>query len=191
MAISIPDGKPYISYDPQGEIFAAYLTTDGVSLYDPRNHGKGPFKSFDHTLGKSAEITGLKFSPNGRQIMVTTTNQIHLYDAFTGVKSSLTLGGHVNRTGVALEASFSPDSQYIFSGSTDGRVHVWNAFRGYKVCVLDAETPEAIRCVKFSPKHMLLATGCSVLSFWLPALHQDALKEEFPDMDDVIVPPRN
>jgi hypothetical protein len=38
---------------------------------------------------------------------------------------------------------------------------------------------------------MLLATGCSVLSFWLPALHHDALKEEFPDMDDVIVPSRN
>lgn len=46
---------------------------------------------------------------------------------------SLSLQGHLNNKGMPLEASFSPDSQFIFSGSTDGRVHVWNAETGYKV----------------------------------------------------------
>lgn len=43
------------------------------------------------------------------------------------------LKGHFNNKGIPLEASYSPDSQFIFSGSTDGRVHVWNADTGYKV----------------------------------------------------------
>ena len=31
------------------------------------------------------------------------------------------------------EASFSPDSQFVISGSTDGRIHIWNAENGQKV----------------------------------------------------------
>jgi len=41
--------------------------------------------------------------------------------------------GHSNNKGIPLEASFSPDSQFVFSGSTDGRVHAWHAESGHKV----------------------------------------------------------
>ena len=60
--------------------------------------------------------TGLKFSPDGRYILITTNGSvIRLLDAFDGtIKHSLK--GHVNEVGDPLEASFSPDSHYIFSG---------------------------------------------------------------------------
>ena len=39
----------------------------------------------------------------------------------------------MNDKKLALEASFSPDSQFVFSGSSDGKVHAWNAETGHRV----------------------------------------------------------
>ena len=39
----------------------------------------------------------------------------------------------MNNRGVPIEGCFSPDSKYVISGSSDGRVHAWNADTGYKV----------------------------------------------------------
>ena len=46
-----------------------------------------------------------------------------------------TFAGHMNNRGVPIEGCFSPDSKYVISGSSDGRVHAWNADTGYKVRV--------------------------------------------------------
>ena len=35
--------------------------------------------------------------------------------------------GHLNSKQLPLEASFSPDSQFVISGSSDGRIHIWNS----------------------------------------------------------------
>ena len=60
---------------------------------------------------------------------------IRLIDAFNG-NSLQTFTGHSNSKAIPLEASFSPDSQYVLSGATDGRVHIWNAENGTKICAL-------------------------------------------------------
>ena len=102
------------------------------------------------------EWTGLKFSPDGKTILLSTNGGvIRLVDAFHGNPThSLTVNdnlftnfkklhsihfydlfpkGHVNDKKLALEASFSPDSQFVFSGSSDGKVHAWNAETGHRV----------------------------------------------------------
>lgn len=82
---------------------------------------------------KDVEWTGLKFSPDGKTILISTNGSlIRLIDAFNG-KLMQTFTGHVNTKAIPLEASFSPDSQFVISGSTDGRVHIWNAENGTKV----------------------------------------------------------
>jgi len=43
-----------------------------------------------------------------------------LIDAFTGSLLQ-TFTGHLNSKNLPLEASFSPDSQFVISGSSDGR----------------------------------------------------------------------
>ena len=128
---------------------------------------------------KDVEWTGLKFSPDGKSILVSTNGSlIRLIDAFTG-QTQRTFTGHLNSKGIPLEASFSPgkcgsytlfniplvsigmastkfmqtfycscyiyaeffksfpDSQFVISGSTDGRVHIWNAENGTKVRLLE------------------------------------------------------
>ncbi|KAL0273683.1 UNVERIFIED_CONTAM: hypothetical protein PYX00_006306 [Menopon gallinae] len=90
-------------------------------------------------------------------------------DAFHGTPLQ-TFTGHLNNKGIPIEASFSPDSQFVFSGSTDGRVHVWNAETGYKVSVLNANHPGPVQCVQFNPKYMMLASACTNMAFWLPTV---------------------
>lgn len=80
--------------------------------------------------------------------------------------------GHLNNKGIPIEASFSPDSQFIFSGSTDGRVHVWNADTGFKVCALNGDHPGPVQCVQFNPKYMMLASACTNMAFWLPTVEE-------------------
>lgn len=133
-------------------------------------HFQGPFVTFKLTQEKECDWTGLKFSKDGKTILISTNGSIiRLIDAFHGTPLQ-TFTGHLNNKGIPIEASFSPDSQFIFSGSTDGRVHVWNADTGYKVCVLNADHPGPVQCVQFNPKYMMLASACTNMAFWLPAI---------------------
>lgn len=69
-----------------------------------------------------------------------------------------------------IEASFSPDSQSVFVGGVDGRIHVWNAVAGNNVCTLDIDTHHRapVQCVQFNPRYMMLASAGENLAFWLP-----------------------
>lgn len=67
----------------------------------------------------------------------------------------------MNNKGIALEASFSPDSNYVFSGSTDGQIYGWSSESGRLVATLPSEHNPVIQCVQFNPKYMMLATACN------------------------------
>ena len=68
---------------------------------------------------KDLEWTGLKFSPDGKTILVSTNGSlIRLIDAFTGA-TLRTFTGHLNSKNLPLEASFSPDSQFVISGNIE------------------------------------------------------------------------
>ena len=79
------------------------------------------------------EWTGLRFSPHGKFILLTTNGSVmRLLDAFDGHPMQ-TFAGHLNNRGVPIDGCFTPDSRFVISGSTDGRVHAWNAESGFKV----------------------------------------------------------
>lgn len=98
--------RPVAAFDPEGLIFAAGVNSESVKLYDLRSfdkvfivqlkfsifvyihglfHFKGPFASFRLNTEKTCEWTGLKFSPDGKTILLSTNSSIiRLVDAFHG-----------------------------------------------------------------------------------------------------------
>ncbi|GFR33543.1 WD repeat-containing protein 82 [Trichonephila clavipes] len=162
--------RSVVNYDPEGLIFAVGLNSELIKLYDLKSFDKGPFNTFRLPQDKGCDWTGLKFSPDGKTILISTNGQvIHLIDAFQGTPLQ-EFTGHVNNKGMPLEASFSPDSQFIFSGSTDGRVHVWSAETGTKTAELFCDHTGPVQCVQFNPKYMLLASACTNMAFWVPTV---------------------
>ncbi|KAK3579396.1 hypothetical protein CHS0354_029703 [Potamilus streckersoni] len=161
-------GRPVAAFDPEGLIFAAGINSEMLKLYDLRSFDRGPFATFKLPQDKECDWTGLKFSGDGKLILISTNGSvIRLIDAFQGTPLQ-TFMGHANNKGIPLEASFSPDSQFVFSGSTDGRIHCWNTETGAKVAVLNCDHPNPVQCVQFNPKYMMLATCCTNTAFWLP-----------------------
>ncbi|XP_013794751.1 WD repeat-containing protein 82-like [Limulus polyphemus] len=165
-------GQPVANFDPEGLIFAVGVTGEGVKLYDLRSFDKGPFTTFKVPHNKDCEWTGLKFSPDGKSLLISTNGQaLHLIDAFHGT-SLHTFKGHMNTKGMSIEASFSPDSQFVFTGSTDGKIHVWSAETGAKTAVLTSDQAGPVQCVQFSPKYMMLASASTNMAFWLPTVEE-------------------
>ncbi|OQR78781.1 WD repeat-containing protein 82-like [Tropilaelaps mercedesae] len=164
------NGRPVGNFDPEGLIFAVGLNSESIKLYDLRTFDKGPFNTFKLPQDKDFDWTGLKFSPDGKTILISTNGTvIHLVDAFNG-NSLQKFTGFANSRRIPLEASFSPDSQFVFSGSSDGCVHAWNADTGTKLAMLRAEHTGPVGCVQFNPKYMMLASACNNMAFWLPTL---------------------
>uniref|UniRef100_A0A672ZZ62 ADF-H domain-containing protein n=1 Tax=Sphaeramia orbicularis TaxID=375764 RepID=A0A672ZZ62_9TELE len=154
-------GKPVCSFDPEGLIFAAGINSEMVKLYDLRSFDKGPFATFKLQYDRTCEWTGLKFSNDGKLILLSTNGgALRILDAFKGAVLH-SFGGYNNNKGVTLEASFTPDSQFVMIGSEDGKIHVWNAESGMKVALLDGKHTGPITCLQFNPKFMTFASACS------------------------------
>lgn len=123
---------------------------------------------------ESPEIKYLKFSNNGLYLLGTTSEMILIIDSFTGEILGK-LFGDISEGDVAFKADFSPDSKYVASGSESGKILIWNVEkinlslnpeRKSNVLIsLDAH-PQTANCVKFSPKHALLASACTNLLLW-------------------------
>lgn len=167
-------GRPIANYDPEGLIFVVGIDNEIIKLYDIRHFDKGPFNTFK--LSKPAQNPqptwiSLKFSPDGKQILLSTDLEIlYTIDAFSGAPLHvLTMGmAHSKPLLHPCEATYSPDSQYILCGAQDGSVHVWSASKGTSVTKLRGEREAPIQCVQFNPRYMMLASACSKLSFWIP-----------------------
>ncbi|XP_035007328.1 WD repeat-containing protein 82 [Hippoglossus stenolepis] len=165
-----PLGQPVCSFDPDGLIFAAGVESQAIKLYDLRAFDKGPFASFESRFNRVCDWTGLKFSNDGKQILISTNGgMIRVVNAFNGSVLH-NFSGYNNSRGISLEACFTPDSQFVMIGSEDGRVHVWSTESGMKVAVLDGKHPGPINTLQFNPRYMTFASACTNMNFWLPCI---------------------
>lgn len=170
---------PIVNYDPEGLIYAVGLNSEVIKLFDARNYDKGPFNTIKCVRPINSNITwkSLKFSPNGKQILITSDmEQLFILDAFTGQPLNIL---RINEDKIPqtpiehpCEGSYTPDAQFVICGGIDGSVHVWSAEGEAKkthVLVPARSSPDPVQCVMFNPKYMLLASACSRISFWIPS----------------------
>jgi len=159
-------GRPTVSFDPQGVIFAVATGTNMVKLYDLRSYDKGPFSSFLVNYAP-IEWSSMKFSNNGKYILLsTTTNVIFLLDAFSGDQIQV-YSNFSNSLNCPIEASFSPDGQFVIAGSDDGFVHVWETASGKKIGTWKGHTGP-VTAILWNPKRAMIASGGNQLLFWIP-----------------------
>ncbi|KFD49386.1 hypothetical protein M513_09749 [Trichuris suis] len=135
--------RPLAGFDPDGLIFA------------------GPFSTFILPQDRDCDWTGLKFSPDGNFILISTNGQ----------------ADRVNGRGIPLEASFTPDGKYILSGSTDGSIYFWNQNDGVLAAQVHHDSAAIVNCVRFNPQYYLMASACNGLNFWLPSSCIDSAGE--------------
>ncbi|KAK1322301.1 hypothetical protein QJS10_CPA03g02184 [Acorus calamus] len=139
-----------------------------VLLWDQRaDKSQGPFDIFS-VGGDDSEANVVKFSNDGRLMLLTTTDgHIHILDSFRGTAMSTYNVKPVSASST-LEASFSPDGAFVISGSGDGTVHVWSVRSGKVACwPCTAFEPPVI---KWAPSSLMFATGSTELLFWVPDL---------------------
>ena len=73
------------------------LNSSSVKLYDLRSFDKGPFVTFPveksrEELAAGSEWTGLKFSPDGRSILIQSNSpHLRLVDAYLGALNYCTI----------------------------------------------------------------------------------------------------
>ncbi|MCP9258040.1 WD repeat-containing protein 82 [Dirofilaria immitis] len=160
--------RPVAAFDPEGLIFAAGINSDTIKLYDLRSFDKGPFTTFKVENEAKEDWTGLKFSPDGKMIMITTNgSSVTLIDSFKGTLVHV-LRGHENSKGIELDATFCADAQYVFSGSTDSSIVAWSVTSGQRISKLASGHSPLIHKILFNPRFFMLATACTTLNLWLP-----------------------
>lgn len=197
---------PLVALHPTTDICALALDSNRIELYDIRAMNFGPFAvlklNVDHV-----KWTSLKFSPNGKQLLISSnTSKIRLINSVSGVVqdvfgskfvccpslfavcviviSSFSLSvcfskGRKNTLNIPIDASFTPNSEYILSGSSDGNVVIFSnkkreqyksqpTDRERKLAELQSLQPEAITAVEMNPKYSLMVTASSYVAFWAP-----------------------
>ncbi|KAF7129262.1 hypothetical protein RHSIM_Rhsim10G0018000 [Rhododendron simsii] len=158
-------GRPTVAYDQQGLVFAVAMEGGAIKLFDSRSYDKGPFDTF-LVGGDMAEVCDIKFSNDGKSMLLTTTsNNIYVLDAYGGEKRcGFSLDPSPNTT---IEATFTPDGQYVLSGSGDGSLHAWSISKRTKVGSWDSHIGVA-SCLKWAPRRAMFVAASSVLTFWIP-----------------------
>ncbi|KAG4125285.1 hypothetical protein ERO13_D10G086800v2 [Gossypium hirsutum] len=152
-------GRPTVAYDQQGLVFAVAMEGGAIKLFDSRSYDKGPFDTF-LVGGDTAEVCDIKFSNDGKSMLLTTTNNnIYVLDAYGGEKRcGFSLEPSPNTT---IEATITPD------GSGDGTLHAWNINMRNEVAAWNSHIGVAA-CLKWAPRRAMFVAASTVLTFWIP-----------------------
>ena len=108
------------------------------------------------------EWSSIKISNDGENILIATKGEVlYIVDAFEGSLKAR-LKGHMNRTGLSLDANFTPCGKYVYSGSQDGNVYVWSVQSGKLITALEGHG-EPCTAVAWNPRYMMFASADSNL----------------------------
>lgn len=159
--------RPLCAFNPKGSLLA---TTDSnrIYMYDVRMLGEMPCSTYCYTAKDKAVWTQLQFAPDGKTLLISTDSSwCFSVSAFDGsFQQSFT--GYSNKQRLPLEATYSPDSQFILSGADAGRIHVWRAADGIPVAVLAGNNVGPVKCLKFNPRATMFVSSDNLVAFWMP-----------------------
>ncbi|KAI1704140.1 WD repeat-containing protein 82 [Ditylenchus destructor] len=169
-----PNSNPIVAIDPEGKVFSVGMASETILMYDLNNFTRGPFLTeLPFHQPDTVQWTGMKISPDGKQLLVMTNDKVlRIFDALKGFYLR-SLEGHENDKNVHLRASFSPCGKFVFCGSTDNDICIWEMESGRLIHKMKTAHVSAPGNVAFNPKYSLMASACSTLRLWIPNAKTD------------------
>lgn len=184
-----------VAYDGTGLVFGVSCfdgksRSRSIKLYDARNFEQGPFEnlspSFDQitsalssnqstTLAQAqaqrilqSNWSGFEFSPDGFHLLVNTNEALIVLDGFKKDVPPIVIP-RKNESGTTLGGCLSADAKYVFSGTEDNELQVYDKLTGVlKNTFLGHVAPiGSIRC---NPKYDMVASGCVNTALWIRGL---------------------
>jgi COMPASS component SWD2 len=67
----------------------------------------------------------------------------------------------------SMEASFSPDSKYVLTGSQDGSINIFDIEKGEQIAKLEGHVKSS-KNIKFSTHYVMMASACQNVILWIP-----------------------
>lgn len=138
-------------------------------------------------VGHTDQVVSVAFSPNGRQVLMGSSNDgtARLWDLQTGQVITLT-----EHSGPVVSVAFSPNGDHLLTGS-GSEARLWNAQTGELIEPL-LEHTLPVHSVTFSPngENLLTASGSEV-HLWNVQTGQvmNSLREHIADVTSVVFSP--
>ena len=157
------DNNIYVAYSPDGSKIATVFGTSKIAIWDAAT-GRAITRLAGHG---NQNITGIVFSPNGRQLAswVWDDSTIKMWDTTSGALIRSISQVNVNAV------SFSPDGNRIAGAysKTDNSngIKIWNTANGSEVRTLSGHT-DYIWSVRYSPdgRQILTASTDNSIRIW-------------------------
>jgi WD40 repeat protein len=161
-----------VAIDPQGLVFAVGTNCNKIRLYDFREYIQGPFATWDvedapYTPGRLPEWTSLKFSSDGKRLIVATNSDtIYVLDAYEG-KLLQRLVGHAgpNTVSCGEEVCITPDARFVMAGGRDNCVRYWDLLNSKEnidnqpFATLPSPHKTGIKVVGYNPLNAMSVTA--------------------------------
>jgi len=185
LRLPLASARPNIAFDDKGLVFAVTMNST-INLYSTKEYDKGPFSVFRIPMKCAFNARSMKFSSDGKYLLLAGGGDaMAAIDSFTGQAVEFRPSEpFVDIT----DACMTPDCRYIVAGTSEnnreniaeGGLRVWKF--AFDTDIQAAITNEVmvckdihqgpVHCVECSPTHMLIATACKNLNFWMPATQQ-------------------
>jgi COMPASS component SWD2 len=181
-------------YDGAGVIFAVscidgYTKNRSVKLFDARNYDAGPFKD----LSPSAELIAsaltnanqsataakaqaqriltsswdsISFSPDGFHLLANASEAVLILDAFKEDSPPVVIPKKNESSGCDLGACISADAKYVFTGTEDNELQIYEKSTGSLKTTLTGHVAP-VGCVACNPKYDIFASGCVNTALWI------------------------
>ena len=158
-----------VAFSPDGQILAGAGGYRAETDQDHVYFVKGYFDLYNATtgesilssIGHSAEISSIAFSPDGQILAGALGNTIVLLtldtELWTQNPKELSVRTLHTDRGSVNSVTFSPDGKVLASGSSDGRIHLWNPNTEERIRTFYSAAH--INSVTFSPDGKVLASG--------------------------------
>ena len=159
---------PSVIAHDHGQIVVVASHPNIVKLFNLKFLDNGPIDEFSiNGLSAKAEWNEVIYNPDTKSILLSSSDGLLLVmDALSGdikhrIKTSWGLKSK------SFKSCFSPDGQFILSGSESGDIDCWSTKTGELLVRFQGHHAPSMN-VAWNPKKMLICSACNDLAMWLP-----------------------